>query len=238
MVGKSKLDRRGSGPIGSSCWRSSLYGLFSLTVARDHRRRLRRPRQGVADLPARVGVPGRPATSGDGSEPRPLVRARRRPPRRGLPPLLVHQGHRAGGRRSSSTRSGCEPGMRVLDVGCGPGRHAHALAGRGIEVVGVDISQRFVDLATEAAPPGRDVPAGRRPRARLRRRVRRRHLALPGRLRPHRRARARRSTATAPCSQGWPGPCARAAGWRCRPSRPTSSCATSRTTTASTPTPG
>ncbi len=46
------------------------------------------------------------------------------------------------------------PGMRVLDVGCGPGRHAHALAARGIEVVGVDISQRFVDLAAQGAPPG------------------------------------------------------------------------------------
>ncbi len=49
---------------------------------------------------------------------------------------------------------GLEPGMRVLDVGCGPGRHAHTLAARGIEVLGVDISQRFVDLATEAAVPG------------------------------------------------------------------------------------
>lgn len=47
-----------------------------------------------------------------------------------------------------------EPGQRVLDVGCGPGRHAHALARRGIEVVGVDISQRFVDLAGAGAPPG------------------------------------------------------------------------------------
>ena len=46
------------------------------------------------------------------------------------------------------------PGMRVLDVGCGPGRHAHALAARGLEVVGVDISQRFVDLATRDAPSG------------------------------------------------------------------------------------
>jgi SAM-dependent methyltransferase len=46
------------------------------------------------------------------------------------------------------------PGMRVLDVGCGPGRHAHALARRGIEVVGVDISRRFVHLATRDAPPG------------------------------------------------------------------------------------
>jgi SAM-dependent methyltransferase len=45
-------------------------------------------------------------------------------------------------------------GDRVLDVGCGPGRHAHELARRGIVVHGVDISQRFVDLAIEAAPPG------------------------------------------------------------------------------------
>ena len=49
---------------------------------------------------------------------------------------------------------GLEPGMRVLDVGCGPGRHAHALAALGIEVVGVDISQAFVDLANASAPPG------------------------------------------------------------------------------------
>lgn len=47
---------------------------------------------------------------------------------------------------------GLEPGMRVLDVGCGPGRHAHALAERGIAVHGIDISQRFVDLAREGAP--------------------------------------------------------------------------------------
>lgn len=46
------------------------------------------------------------------------------------------------------------PGMRVLDVGCGPGRHAHELARRGIEVHGVDISRRFVDLAAAAAPHG------------------------------------------------------------------------------------
>jgi len=49
---------------------------------------------------------------------------------------------------------GLEPGMRLLDVGCGPGRHAHAFARLGLEVVGVDISQRFVDLAAESAPPG------------------------------------------------------------------------------------
>jgi SAM-dependent methyltransferase len=51
-------------------------------------------------------------------------------------------------------RLGLEAGQRVLDVGCGPGRHAHALARRGIEVLGVDISQRFVDLAAADAPAG------------------------------------------------------------------------------------
>jgi SAM-dependent methyltransferase len=51
------------------------------------------------------------------------------------------------------------PGQRVLDVGCGTGRHAHELARRGIDVHGIDISQRFIDLANAAAPPSdeRDV---------------------------------------------------------------------------------
>ncbi len=43
------------------------------------------------------------------------------------------------------------PGMRVLDVGCGPGRHALELARRGITVHGIDIAERFVDLARRAA---------------------------------------------------------------------------------------
>jgi SAM-dependent methyltransferase len=47
---------------------------------------------------------------------------------------------------------GLRPGERVLDVGCGTGRHAHELARRGIAVHGIDISQRFVDLADAAAP--------------------------------------------------------------------------------------
>lgn len=46
---------------------------------------------------------------------------------------------------------GLEPGMRVLDVGCGPGRHAMALARHGISVLGVDISERFVEVAIEVA---------------------------------------------------------------------------------------
>jgi SAM-dependent methyltransferase len=47
-----------------------------------------------------------------------------------------------------------EPGMRVLDVGCGPGRHAHELARRGYRAHGVDISARFVELAAAEGVPG------------------------------------------------------------------------------------
>jgi SAM-dependent methyltransferase len=48
---------------------------------------------------------------------------------------------------------GLRPGERVLDVGCGTGRHAIELAGRGVEVHGIDISQRFVDLANGSGVP-------------------------------------------------------------------------------------
>ena len=47
-----------------------------------------------------------------------------------------------------------EPGSRLLDVGCGPGRHANSLAERGFQVVGIDISRRFVEIAEERAVPG------------------------------------------------------------------------------------
>lgn len=53
-----------------------------------------------------------------------------------------------------------DKGSRVLDVGCGPGRHAHELARRGIEVVGVDISETFVALARADAPTGAEFTVG------------------------------------------------------------------------------
>lgn len=37
----------------------------------------------------------------------------------------------------------------VLDVGCGPGRHLHALLARGVFALGVDLSPAAVELATE-----------------------------------------------------------------------------------------
>jgi SAM-dependent methyltransferase len=49
---------------------------------------------------------------------------------------------------------GLTEGSRLLDVGCGPGRHSHELARRGIEVVGIDVSETFVDLARRDPPEG------------------------------------------------------------------------------------
>ncbi|MFY1636203.1 aminotransferase class I/II-fold pyridoxal phosphate-dependent enzyme [Solwaraspora sp. WMMB335] len=43
------------------------------------------------------------------------------------------------------------PGRRVLDLGCGVGRHAVGLARRGFDVVGVDVSEYALDRAAAAA---------------------------------------------------------------------------------------
>ncbi len=46
---------------------------------------------------------------------------------------------------------GLEPGARVLDLACGHGRHAVELARRGYRVTGLDLSERSLVLAREAA---------------------------------------------------------------------------------------
>jgi SAM-dependent methyltransferase len=45
-----------------------------------------------------------------------------------------------------------EPGMRVLDVPCGEGRIAGRLAQRGCEVVGVDYTEAWIELARKQYP--------------------------------------------------------------------------------------
>jgi SAM-dependent methyltransferase len=55
---------------------------------------------------------------------------------------------------------GLAPGSRVLDLGCGPGRHSLELARRGIAAVGIDQSETFIALATQqAADEGLDAYA-------------------------------------------------------------------------------
>jgi SAM-dependent methyltransferase len=53
---------------------------------------------------------------------------------------------------------GMFPGMRVLDLGCGHGRHTLELARRGFDVVGIDRMEGFLGLARrEASAAGLDV---------------------------------------------------------------------------------
>jgi SAM-dependent methyltransferase len=53
---------------------------------------------------------------------------------------------------------GLEPPARILDLACGPGRHALELARRGYRVTGVDATAGFVDqAASRAAREGLDL---------------------------------------------------------------------------------
>lgn len=52
-----------------------------------------------------------------------------------------------------------EAGQYVLDLACGSGRHALALAARGVRVLGLDLTPRFLAAAREAAAaPGSPAP--------------------------------------------------------------------------------
>lgn len=42
-------------------------------------------------------------------------------------------------------------GARVLDVGCGPGRHLIGLARAGLSVTGIDVSERLLGIARDSA---------------------------------------------------------------------------------------
>ncbi len=63
---------------------------------------------------------------------------------------------RAGRDRMRATMLDCLPddlrGARVLDAGCGAGQMVAELAGRGADVVGVDISPALLDIAERRLP--------------------------------------------------------------------------------------
>ena len=50
-------------------------------------------------------------------------------------------------------------GERLLDVGCGPGRHAVEFARRGLNVLGVDISPEFIAIAHRRAAEAGVTPS-------------------------------------------------------------------------------
>ena len=147
-----------------------------------------------------LGAAGRRAGRGLGSAqlsgPRPVLRADRRPRRRRLPAVLVHQGHRAGGGVPAATRSAWSRAC-----GCSTWAAARAATSRrwprsGVEVVGVDISLRLPAAGCGAA---RSVRADAR---RLPVRPGSFDAAIspvPGRLRA-----ARRRRTTRPSWPSWP----------------------------------
>ncbi|MCC7077497.1 MAG: methyltransferase domain-containing protein [Acidimicrobiia bacterium] len=50
------------------------------------------------------------------------------------------------------------PAPRLLDAGCGPGRHTLEFARRGVSVTGIDIAPAFIEIArADAAAAGLDV---------------------------------------------------------------------------------
>ena len=82
-----------------------------------------------------------------------MVRGHRGSPWIGVPPVLLHQGDGAGGRPPRRRPRSWKPGVRVLDVGCGPGRQPVS-SPAGDRVHWIDITPLFVDLARREAPAG------------------------------------------------------------------------------------
>jgi len=50
-----------------------------------------------------------------------------------------------------------KPGNKILDIGCGPGLKSEVLAGRGLKVVGIDISEKMIKIAKQKVPDGKFI---------------------------------------------------------------------------------
>lgn len=64
---------------------------------------------------------------------------------------MAAQGHDLQG-ESRLVEALARPGSRLLDAGCGPGRHGGYLSRRGFEVVGVDIDPILIEAARAEHP--------------------------------------------------------------------------------------
>ncbi|RYZ32119.1 MAG: class I SAM-dependent methyltransferase, partial [Myxococcaceae bacterium] len=61
--------------------------------------------------------------------------------------------HRYGDRVERFLAEALSPGLRVLDVGCGPALHTRGLDA-SMEVVGLDLAPEMLELARQARPSG------------------------------------------------------------------------------------
>ena len=66
---------------------------------------------------------------------------------------VLSYGRDAAWKRRLVAMSGAGPGTRVLDLACGTGDIAFALAERGARVTGLDLTLRMIELARSKSPP-------------------------------------------------------------------------------------
>ena len=104
-----------------------------------------------------------------------------------------------------------EPGLRVLDLGCGAARNAAPMAAEGATVIGIDVASPMLEAGAPAGggrgpgPPGRPPPRADGPPAIAgrERRSRRRSRGLePGAVRGRAPPRDRRGGAGRPAGRG------------------------------------
>jgi SAM-dependent methyltransferase len=53
-----------------------------------------------------------------------------------------------------------EPKAKILDLGCGKGRHSHYLSNKGYEVTGIDLSEESIAAASEILKPNLSFKVG------------------------------------------------------------------------------